>query len=153
PYLKQNGEENVLAVRVRNDGKNSRWYSGSGIYRHVWLSIKNAVNIEQWGVHITTPAISATKALVNIKTTINSVGGPSSLKLVTRIVNAKNKTVAVIETPVSLNTRDREISQNFTITRPALWSPESPYLYEAISEITHGDEVLDNIVTPFGIRT
>jgi beta-galactosidase len=153
PYLKTNGEENVLAVRVRNDGKNSRWYSGSGIYRHVWLFIKHTVNIEQWGIYITTPATSSTKALVNVKTTINTADAVSSLKLVTRIVNSKQKTVAVVETLVSLNARGREISQNFTITRPLLWSPESPYLYKAISDITQGDQVIDEVVTPFGIRT
>jgi beta-galactosidase len=153
PYLKTNGGENVLAVRVRNDGKNSRWYSGSGIYRHVWLFIKNAVNIEQWGIYITTPATSSNKALVNIKTTINTTGAVTSLKVVTRIVNAKQKTVAVVETPVSSNARGKEISQNFTVTRPLLWSPESPYLYKAISEISHDDHAIDEVVTSFGIRT
>ena len=153
PYLKTNGEENILAVRVRNDGKNSRWYSGSGIYRHVWLFIKNTVNIEQWGVYITTPATSSTEALVNIKTTVNIAGAISSLKLVTRIVNAKQKTVAVIETPLSMSARSGEVSQNFTITHPSLWSPESPYLYQAIGDVTQGDSVIDEVVTPFGIRT
>ena len=69
PYLKQNGE-NIIAVRVRNEGKNSRWYSGSGIYRHVWLTTTNPVHIEQWGVYITTPKISESAATINIKTTI-----------------------------------------------------------------------------------
>ena len=67
PYLKQNGE-NILAVRVRNEGKNSRWYSGSGIYRHVWLTITNPVHVEQWGVYITTPKVSETSATINIET-------------------------------------------------------------------------------------
>ena len=69
PYLKQTGE-NILAVRVRNEGKNSRWYSGSGIYRHVWLTITNPVHVEQWGVYITTPNVSDELATVNVKTTI-----------------------------------------------------------------------------------
>ena len=55
PYLNPAGQENVLAVKVQNEGKNSRWYSGSGIYRHVWLTITNPVHVEQWGVYITTP--------------------------------------------------------------------------------------------------
>src|SRR6266487_1863848 len=69
PYLKQNGE-NIIAVRVRNEGRNSRWYSGSGIYRHVWLTITNPIHIEQWGVHITTPKVSQTAATINTQTTI-----------------------------------------------------------------------------------
>src|SRR6266498_1801881 len=70
PWLKQNGEENILAVRVRNEGRNSRWYSGSGIYRHVWLTITNPVHVDQWGVYITTPVVSANTALVQVKTSL-----------------------------------------------------------------------------------
>ena len=51
PYLKPAGQENVLAVRVRNEGKNSRWYSGSGIYRHVWLTVTDPVHVAPWGVY------------------------------------------------------------------------------------------------------
>jgi beta-galactosidase len=81
PYLKQSGE-NILAVRVRNEGKNSRWYSGSGIYRHVWLIVTNPVHVEQWGVYITTPKVSETSATINIQTSIiNDVQNAQSLKL------------------------------------------------------------------------
>lgn len=69
PYLKQNGE-NILAVRVRNEGKNSRWYSGSGIYCHVWLTITNPLHIEQWGVYITTRKVSEADATINIETNL-----------------------------------------------------------------------------------
>ena len=58
PYLKPAGQENVLAVKVRNEGKNSRWYSGSGIYRHVWLTVTEPVHVAHWGVYITTPEVS-----------------------------------------------------------------------------------------------
>src|SRR5690348_5604756 len=61
PFLKQD-DENIVAVRVRNEGRNSRWYSGSGIYRHVWLITTNTVHIEPWGVFITTPTISGNTA-------------------------------------------------------------------------------------------
>ena len=69
PYLKKT-DENVLAVRVRNQGKNSRWYSGSGIYRHVWLTITNPVHVEQWGVYITTPEVSENAATIAIRTSV-----------------------------------------------------------------------------------
>ena len=153
PWLKQNGEQNLLAVRVRNEGRNSRWYSGSGIYRHVWLTIMNPARIDQWGVYITTPVVSTNTAVVNIKTTILNEENRSSLKLVTSIRDAKNRTVATVETPLLLNSTSREISQNVTINRPSLWSPESPYLYQAVTDIKQGDHTLDRLVTNFGVRS
>jgi beta-galactosidase len=66
PHLKPPGQENVLAVRVRNEGRNSRWYSGSGIYRHVWLTVTESVHVPTWGVFVTTPEVSKDKALVKI---------------------------------------------------------------------------------------
>ena len=65
PFLKQDGE-NVLAVRVRNEGANSRWYSGSGIYRHVWLTLTGEVRIPRWGVGVTTPKISPELSVVDV---------------------------------------------------------------------------------------
>src|SRR3569623_932709 len=70
PYLKKNGEENVVAVRVSNEGKNSRWYSGSGIYRHVWLTVTPELHLAQWGVYITTPEVSSKTATINIKSSL-----------------------------------------------------------------------------------
>ena len=65
PFLKQDGE-NVLAVRVRNEGANSRWYSGSGIYRHVWLTLTGEVRIPLWGVGVTTPKVSPDLSTVEV---------------------------------------------------------------------------------------
>src|SRR5205085_5575706 len=90
PYLKQNSE-NVLAVRVRNQGRNSRWYSGSGIYRHVWLTITNAVHVEQWGVYITTPEVSQNAATIDIQSSIiHDDQNTPSFKLHTKILDAKS---------------------------------------------------------------
>lgn len=149
PYIKQNAD-NVIAVRVRNEGKNSRWYSGSGIYRHVSLITTTPVHIEPWGVFVTTPSVSAGNSVINVKTNIANEQNLSSLKLVTTIRDAKNKTVGVIESPVGSN---KEIAQRITIKNPSLWSPESPYLYQAVTEIKQGAQQLDRVVTNFGIRS
>src|SRR5205809_5501718 len=90
PYLKQNGE-NIIAVRVRNEGRNSRWYNGSGIYRHVWLTVTEPVHIEQWGVYITTPKVSENAATINVTTNLSGFTNPAGLKLRTRILDAKDK--------------------------------------------------------------
>lgn len=149
PYLKQNGE-NILAVRVRNEGKNSRWYSGSGIYRHVWLISTNPVYVEPWGVYVTTPSVSKSTSTVNIKTNVANEQNLSSLKLVTTIRDAKNKIITTTELPINSN---KEITQNITIKNPSLWSTQSPYLYQAITEIKQGNKILDHLVNNFGIRS
>ena len=149
PYLNQKGE-NILAVRVRNEGRNSRWYSGSGIYRHVWLITTQPVHVDQWGVFITTPVVDADKATVNVKTTIVNGENLSSLKLVTNILDSKNKIISTTESPIN---SAEEVVQNMIIKNPSLWSTESPYLYKAVTEIKQGKKILDHVVTNFGIRS
>ncbi|MEO6733833.1 MAG: glycoside hydrolase family 2 TIM barrel-domain containing protein [Ferruginibacter sp.] len=152
PYLKQNGE-NVLAVRVRNTGGNSRWYSGSGIYRHVWLTVTNPVHVEQWGVYITTPEVSQKAASIHIQTSIaNDKHRTQSLKLRTKILDAKNTVVAKAETNLAVS-NDGKIDQTVVVAHPHLWSPESPYLYHAVTEILQGEKIIDQVVTNFGIRS
>ena len=149
PFLKQN-DENIIAVQVRNEGRNSRWYSGSGIYRHVSLISTTPVHVEPWGVFITTPAVSRNNSIVNVKTTIVNESNVSSLKLITTIRDVKNKIVATAESPMNFC---KEIAQNITVKNPSLWSPESPYLYQAVTEIRQGNQILDRVVTNFGIRS
>jgi beta-galactosidase len=148
PYLNQNAE-NILAVRVSNQGKNSRWYSGSGIYRHVWLTVTNPVHVDQWGIYITTPKVSETTATVNIQTSIINDGqNAQPLKLRTSILDAKNNIVSKTETAISQST-----NQSITLSHPRLWSSESPYLYHAVTDILQGEKVVDHVVTNFGIRS
>ncbi len=151
PYLDQNGKENVLAVRVHNEGRNSRWYSGSGIYRHVWLTTANPVHIKQWGVYITTPEVSADAATVNVNTTLINGSGISNLKLQTTIFDGNNRKVAAKETPFS--TGNMEASQVINISNPSLWSPESPYLYYAVTDVMQENKIIDHVITNFGIRS
>ena len=86
PFLKQDGE-NVLAVRVRNEGANSRWYSGSGIYRHVWLTLTGEVRIPLWGIGVTTPKISPELSVVEVSIEVeNRSKIPQGATVRTRIV-------------------------------------------------------------------
>ncbi|MFI5188334.1 MAG: glycoside hydrolase family 2 TIM barrel-domain containing protein [Chitinophagales bacterium] len=156
-WLKKNGEENIIAVRVRNEGKNTRWYSGSGIYRHVWLTITNPVHADQWGVAITTPKVSNDAATIRIKTTVVYEQDISPLKLRTKILDAGNKMVAIIESrctnPSPLKRGWGVVTQNLQLSHPSLWSPESPYLYHAVTDVMQGDKILDRVTTTFGIRS
>src|SRR5438477_1333127 len=156
-YLRENGE-NILTVRVRNEGRNSRWYSGSGIYRHVWLTITNSVHVGQWGVCVTTPAVSATSATVSVKTNVLNDKNSLGLKLRTKILDENNKMVA--ENTIQIeNVKNRSTlhegwaTQDLKISQPSLWSPESPYLYRAVTDIIEDNKTIDQVVTNFGVRT
>jgi beta-galactosidase len=155
PYLKSVGQENVLAVRVRNEGKNSRWYSGSGIYRHVWLTVTEPVHISNWGVYITTPEVSESKATIQIKTSIgNEQSSQNNITLATSILSPEGKKISQTQKTLLLETNAAKTdSQNITIANPALWSVETPRLYKAVTEIKAGNKTIDRIETSFGIRS
>jgi beta-galactosidase len=148
-------EENVLCVKVKNEGENSRWYSGSGIYRHVWLQVVSPVHIETWGTYITTPQVSDAEALVNIKTTIvNESKEPREIKLVTKILDKLSQEVSQAEVTVKIEAgknivRDQEIG----LKNPILWSVDSPQLYTSVTEIYENEALTDKSVTKFGIRS
>jgi beta-galactosidase len=154
------GSENILVVEVKNEGRNSRWYTGSGIYRHVWLTILNPVHIEQWGTYITTPDISASEAKVKVRTSMfNGSGAAGEYKLTTIIIDPKGTEVATSSINHSVDPRTSyEFTSDLEVSSPELWSLETPLLYKAISEISTADDsnpspVLDKVETNFGIRS
>jgi len=149
------GEKNVIAVRVLNKGKNSRWYSGSGIYRHVKLVVTNQLHIDQWGVYITTPKVSAREATVNVITNIsNQKNDRSDITVHTHILDADGKFIAETETQQSINAHDKaNISQEITVNSPRLWSGDSPYLYKAEISVLVNGKAEDVSTANFGIRT
>jgi beta-galactosidase len=148
-------KENVLAVKVKNEGENSRWYSGSGIYRHVWLKIFSPVHVETWGTCITTPQVTEKEALINIKTSIvNNSDKVSKITLITKIINSNGLELLKSETEKTIDPGKREeIVQELKLARPFLWSTDSPVLYKAISEIRESESITDQVETQFGIRS
>ena len=155
PYLKPIGQENVIAVKVRNEGKNSRWYAGSGIYRHVWMTVTNPVHVDTWGVYITTPEVSQSSATVKVNSTIrNEQKSNSTISLVTTILDPSGKAVGNTQKNLQL-VAGKLINddQTITLSNPALWSLESPQLYKAVTEIKNGGETIDRVETVFGVRS
>ena len=149
------GKQNIIAIKVRNEGENSRWYSGSGIYRHVWLKVLDPVHIAQWGTTITTPEISAGSAKVNIKTQVsNQSGDPLKIRFVTRLMNAKGEETNKTES-AQLIDKDgfSDFDQNLIVKNPDLWSTETPTLYTVINDVYNNDKLVDRVETKFGIRT
>lgn len=146
---------NVLSVKVRNEGENSRWYAGSGIYRHVWLKVMGPVHVGQWGTYITTPEVSASAAKVHLQTTVlNTTKEEAPVKVVTRILNTQGKEVATATDKRNMTARDTlRWVQDITVPRPVLWSIEVPVLYTAVTEVYRNGQLTDRVQTPFGIRT
>ncbi len=155
PFLKPPGQENVLAVQVKNLGKNSRWYSGSGIFRHVWLIATDPVRVPQWGIQIVTPSVSKISATVNVTTTIqNGRSAEAPLRLRTRLISPAGKTVATQETQIRvLGEKRQENTHIFSVPQPALWSLSSPSLYRAEVEVVDNGKIIDHADTTFGIRS
>ncbi len=151
----QYSENNVLAIKVMNEGENSRWYSGSGIYRHVWLSISAPVHIATWGTYVVTPDVSTGKAKTNIQTSVTNKGDePANVRLVTRLTDPKGKDAGSIESKQTIAGGETQtIKQGLDIKDPELWSIESPVLYQATSEIFIGSNLVDQKETTFGIRS
>ena len=147
-HLIYGGGPNVIAVKVDNSQQpNSRWYSGSGIYRNVWLTTLNPVHIEHWGTYVTTPDVSSESATVVIKTQVQKSAAP--VNLTTIIQDANGREVA--------RHTDKDVratvSQTLKVSAPVLWSDERPYLYRVVSQLDQGGRIVDRYETPLGIRT
>ena len=147
-------ETNVLAVEVKNEGRNSRWYSGSGIYRHVWLSTMEPVHIAHWGTYITTPDVTESCAKVRVHTTVKNSGAKASVAIETTILDAAGNevTTATLEQDVSAAS-EATFVRLLSVDSVALWSPDSPALYCAIEKVTVNGRMTDQTETTFGIRT
>ncbi len=155
PYLNF-GKENVMAVRVDNSKQlNSRWYSGSGIYRHVWMQVAAPVHVVQWGVAVTTPEANSKKAIVQVKTIVkNETKDSQDITVKTTLWNktGKNSGNKSIRVKLPANSQ-QDVVQTIQIASPSLWSPESPDLYKAHIQLVTGSEIIDESKTTFGIRT
>jgi beta-galactosidase len=154
PYLDFKGE-NVMAVRVDNSLQPSaRWYTGCGIYNHVWLVTTTKLHVARHGVYATTPVVSRDSAIVKVTTTIeNDFGEPKQFNLSTELYSAKNELVARVETSATLPGKEiSELVQNMTVLKPELWSPDSPALYKLKTVISNKKTAFDELETNIGIR-
>ncbi len=147
---------NVLAVRVDNSAQpNSRWYSGSGIYRHVRVVVTDPTHVTHWGVFVTTPKVTDDSATVSIRTTVaNESAGSAGVTVDTTLYDVAGLELGKAESNLTVApAKELEAAQTITIARPALWSPATPNMYRAVAQIRVGGKVVDEVVTPFGIRS
>ncbi|HHX45126.1 MAG TPA: DUF4982 domain-containing protein [Chloroflexi bacterium] len=154
PHLRP-GATNVLAVRVDDSQKpDARWYTGSGIYRHVWLTVTDPLHIAPWGTYVTTPMVTAAEAAVSVRTRIVNASPETRIcTLRTTVYDAAGTAVASAERQHAiLASEEHEAAQVLQVFTPHLWSIADPYLYLLRSEILDGADVIDSYDTPFGIR-
>jgi len=155
PYLNYGNKPNVISVRVDNSKQpNSRWYSGSGIYRNVWLITTNKIHVDHWGTFVSTPHVNDKEATVSVETTIrNEITASTPLTLRTILYDKDGKEVASSSVKGSIAGRSsKTFSQELKIANPELWSTKNPVLYKSVSIIESYGKTLDSYNTPFGIR-
>ena len=154
PFLNPISEENIIAVQVKNEGKNSRWYAGSGIYRHVWLTIVNPLHVDVWGVHVSTPKVSKSSAEVQLVTTVKNTGKRDALFTVqTQLIDKNGKVAGVTKSNSTVKAGDKtDVTQKIELENPKLWSTQNPNLYRAKVTIFENNKETDIVNTTFGVR-
>lgn len=150
-FLNADGAANQLAVRLENKPQSSRWYPGAGLYRNVHLVVTDEVHVPVWGTYLTTPHVSEEFASVRLQTKIENAGS-DEVRILTEIRSPEGKVVASKDDTRKLN-HGKPFEQNFIVKAPALWSPETPSLYQAVSKLYVGGRQVDEYTTRFGIRS
>lgn len=150
--------ENVISVKVNNRQPSSRWYSGSGIYRDVKLTVTDKVHVDQYGTYVTTPNLKSEyatgKATVNIKTDIvNEESNDKEVMLISTIYDAEGDVVGdSTSTQVVTANSTYKYDQNIEVQNPKLWGTENAYLYDVVTKVLINNEVVDEYETEFGMR-
>jgi hypothetical protein len=147
------GQPYVLAVKVRNEGQNSRWYAGSGIYRHVWLIATDKIHLDEWGVFITTEK-SGEEANVNLSIDIhNKYNDKKAVNLSTTIIDQSGNIIGHEKSSLDVKATNSEtIKQSIKVVNPDLWSVDFPNLYTAKIALESTEGRKDRLEIPFGIR-
>jgi len=150
PYLRPD-RDNVIAVRVDNSRQpNSRWYTGSGIYRHVWMVTTGDIAVDHWGTCVTTPEVSAQRARIHVSTTIRGIGDP--LVLQTVITDAAGRKVSATNSPFFTHDSITVVEQDLPVESPHVWSADHPYRYKITTTILQPEGIADKCETVAGIR-
>lgn len=154
PYLVWEGE-NVIAVKVDNTSPlMDRWYSGSGIYRHVWLIATEPLHVKTWGTYVTTSQVSPGSALIHVQTEVeNKYEQPAACEVLTQVKDEIGHVLMEEKQPCSLQGGEiGTLKQTLKLSNPKLWSPDKPNLYEVHTSISVGGAVADDYITSMGIR-
>ena len=146
---------NVLAVALENRPFSSRWYPGAGLYRNVHLIVSDPVHIPVWGTYVTTPEVSAEQAHVDMRIAVVAPENTGAVIVKTGVYGPGGELAAEVSSEnISLASGRQDVEQSLIVRRPELWSPDTPRLYTAVSEIFAADgRLLDRYEMVFGIRS
>ena len=149
-------QTNEVVVKVNNSEQpNCRWYSGSGIYRHVWLETMPALHIAENGIFVTTPEVTEDKATVNVEVTVENESDKE--RAATVIIHGTQLKTSLSELlPVKVPAHGtKSVKATFTVQNPELWSIDNPRLYKATVELKEmmKDEIIDRQTAKYGIRS
>ncbi|WP_314272292.1 glycoside hydrolase family 2 TIM barrel-domain containing protein [Hoylesella shahii] len=152
PFLNKKGG-NVVAVRIDNAQQpNCRWYTGCGIYRHVYLLRSDEVRLAQWGVQVL-PVLKGRGANITLNSTIESFATQvRKLSLKQMVYDAEGRCVAQSTTPCVAHEGKNTVSQKIKMTNAKQWWPHAPYIYKVVSQLIDGKKVLDRDTTTMGLR-
>lgn len=155
PYLNYGDQNNEIIVKVDNSKQpNSRWYSGSGIFRNVWLETTDKLHVAQWGTYITTPKVTNEQATVQLETTVQNQNGTAQKATLTTTIYKEDTKVTSVTQDITIAANGRQtIQQKTIIDAPILWSVATPELYTAITEVAVADKIVDQYTTQFGVRS
>ena len=152
-YCNAPGETNTIAVRAVNVGENSRWYAGSGIFRDVWMIKTDKTHLEEWDTFVNASEIKNGKAIVKLATIFHNGNKKAETgKLSIKVLSPEGKEVYKTEKEVNLSDQTSYLEE-FEISKPQLWSVDTPVLYTAEVSILANNKESDQITIPFGIRT
>lgn len=155
-HLAPLNQSNTLAVKVNHENYiDSRWYTGSGIYRDVKLIVANKLHFPMWGTFITTPSITTKNATVNLDINLaNNTPKQQTIQLVTSILNAQGEQIASQTSQHQIATTSQlTLSQQLNVQSPVLWQLDNPHLYQAKQQIWQDEQLIDEVSTTFGIRS
>lgn len=155
PYIKY-GEKNYVSVRVdHSQSADSRWYTGSGIYRNVWLVYSNPIHIAQWGVYTYPKQASAKQGVLAVEVEINNTESKAAQLTVTNeLIAANGKTVAKSSQKVqAANNQTTSVQVDLKVSNPHLWSLSSPGLYKLRTSVIKDGKTIDSSETTTGFRS
>jgi beta-galactosidase len=155
PLLNAAGNDNVIAVKVSNTGRNSRWYSGSGIYRNVHLTLTQPVHVAVWGAHISTSQVSAVSANTTVDVMIrNDSKNNADTRIITKITGPGKENAGSVETSAAaIAGNSITVHHPIVIKNPVFWSVARPNLYTAEITVKVNGKISDRYCQTFGIRT
>ena len=154
PYLHYKGS-NIVAVRVNHsEDADSRWYTGSGIYRDVYLVYAPQVHIAQWGVSYQIKGLTDKKATIKIETSLENHHLISEkIQVQQAILDANGRIVASQQNNIISSVGITSQQQTLALSHPKLWSLDSPYLYSLRTRVYNHGKLLDETIQPLGLRT